>query len=74
MEEDEGCGDEIDHQDCEYSPGHVVCTFEHARVRSRWLHVMATSRLVASGFRNDGKDERANCRPSKTGHGRDEAT
>jgi hypothetical protein len=35
---------------------------------------MATSGLVTSGFRNDGEDERANCRPGKTSHGRDEAT
>ena len=35
---------------------------------------MATSRFVTSKSRLNGEDERANCRPGKAGHGRDEAT
>src|SRR5260221_10689886 len=35
---------------------------------------MTTSRFVTSKSRDNGKDERANCRPGKAGHGRGEAT
>src|SRR5712691_446985 len=35
---------------------------------------MTTSRFVTSKARDNGKDERANCRPGKAAHGRDEAT